>query len=461
MSSALVFGSSATARQERWLRQLTVRRLQRRARLWPSTVAVYLPDTQRFWAEPRPARIAGDTCEVVLVAAHDSAQVGARVQLPPGVLRRLSAHAAADGRHLVVYHARLTAAVLDHLAATRGPDWQPFALPPKGGEGDVSADAQADPHGQGSAEPAFQRTAAPGSNATAGGPVEVSDAEAELAAARNPDGTPTASSAPTTVCPSPGANGSSAGAPDEPSEDAEPSRTPNAQWGGVFAHLPLRAEAPLVREVRAILQRLVGDAAEDDGPRMDVPRSVARLLAHRSDWVVRREEVGRPALLILIDVSGSCSRFAPASVRIAAAIAQLGLEGADVLVVVHSNGYPCEAAVNTRSIPVPDEGDQVQAWYIQKILAYDLRHVVAIGDMDAEWLYRDLAHRPGVERFLWLDGWRARVYGAPRADPGLQARHREELRLLGWPAEEARKVRYVCGCGDVRQFAAALRLGLG
>jgi hypothetical protein len=265
-----------------------------------------------------------------------------------------------------------------------------------------------------------------------------------------------------------GALDDGAGTPQEElssTSPAGPSTSARRAHGGVFAHLALRAERPLVREVRAALQRLVGDAVQDDGPRMDVPRSVTRLLACRSDWVVRREEQGRPALLVLVDVSGSCSRFCGDSVRIAAAVAADGLQGADVLVVVHSNGYPEEAAINNESLPEPprfvrygEDTVPILAWYGQHVASRDIRHVVVIGDGDGEWLYRDLAHRATVERVLWLDGYRARVYGAPRASVRDTEERRQFLRAQGWSSAAARKVAYVAGCGDAEQFADALRL---
>jgi len=267
-----------------------------------------------------------------------------------------------------------------------------------------------------------------------------------------------------------GALDGGAGTPQEELSSAcpgVPSSSARRAHGGVFAHMALRAERPLVREVRAHLQRLVGDAVQDDGPRMDVSRSVSRLLARRSDWVVRREEQGRPALLVLVDVSGSCSRFCRDAVRVAAAVAADGLQGADVLVVVHSNGYPEEAAINNESLPeLPrfvryGEGmAPITAWYADHITSHDIRHVVVLGDGDGEWLYRDLAHRGTVERILWLDGYRARVYGGPRAVAREAEGQRQRLRDNGWTAAAARKVAYVSGCGNVEQFAEALRLAI-
>ena len=263
-----------------------------------------------------------------------------------------------------------------------------------------------------------------------------------------------------------GAMGDGAGTPAEgQSSPAEATTTARRAHGGVYAHLTLRAERPLARQVQGILQRLVGDAAEDDGPRMDVRRSMSRLLSRRPDWVVRREEGGRPALLVLVDVSGSCSRFCADAVRIATAVAEQGLQGAEVVVVAHSNGYPEEARCGQRAIPMPStrwEGAAaVCAWYAQHIAVRDIRHVLVIGDGDGEWLYRDLAHRSAVESVLWLDGWRARVYGLPRATARDQEERRVLLRQAGWSAAALSKMRYVAGCGDVAQFADALRLAIG
>jgi hypothetical protein len=250
----------------------------------------------------------------------------------------------------------------------------------------------------------------------------------------------------------------------ETCDSEEMSFVPRRAWGGVHSTLPLRAERPLIRRVRQVLQRLVADAAEDDGPRLDAERAMARLLAHRQDWAtVRHEETGRPALLVLVDVSGSCSVFCDDAVRIAAAVGALGLEGADVVVVVHSNGYPAQAAINGRALDVPrawPSDEAVVKWYSRAIAARDIRHIVLLGDGDGEWLYRDLAHRSTVESLIWLDGYRARVYGAPRMTTRDTRRVIARVRKSGWSHDAAHKVRYVAGCGDVAQFARALEVAV-
>lgn len=397
--------------------------------------------------------------------------------------------------------------------------------PRERGEADGLSGAGAEtPRGGTTAEPGDRGTPETGPQATSGQGRGDPESPAGPAEARTPDGAPDASSA-QPADPDPGANGSGVagvvsgacgqpesegrtdggipGAPDLiPADgDGASARQPDAEpilggsedgaqdggastpdrgqlpsagrgaphhaarraHGGVHAALPPRADRPLFQEVRQVLQRLIGDAVEDDGPRLDQRASVARLLARRSNWVVRREEEGRPAILCLVDVSGSCSSFCRESVSVARAVAQQGLAGADVVVVVHSNGYPAQALVNASRVPVPDTGDAglLRAWYADLVSTRDIRHVILLGDGDGEWLYRDLAHRPSVEHILWLDGYRARIYGAPRRKARPTPEMTAWLTGAGWSNAAQRKIAYVDGCGSAAQFAAALRVAIG
>jgi hypothetical protein len=242
---------------------------------------------------------------------------------------------------------------------------------------------------------------------------------------------------------------------------AQPSTQSNRAFGGQFASIENKRPDPrLVRELRRIFAQIMHDGETEPSARWDAARVALKTAGYLRSWTThdRRLESGRPALLVLPDVSGSMNAFAEEVVALASAAAQLGVSGADVVVVVHANGYPLELQVNQHLQRVPDmDDDETMRFYEQLLRRYAIRAVIAAADWDADWLYRWLAEQPHIERVFWLD-----VYCSSYGDPRVREFPPE------WMGENygkvwrsaAHKVRYADRCSTAQDFVDALRLML-
>jgi hypothetical protein len=144
---------------------------------------------------------------------------------------------------------------------------------------------------------------------------------------------------------------------------------------------------------------------------------------------------------------------------LAAAVAELGVPGADVVIVVHSNGYPIEFKLNRGAAQEVRVGDEeTLGWYERLIRRYEVKLALVAADWDGEWLYRWLASRPNIERLVWLDVYCSR-YGEPRA------RRFPPAWLEGEPLEAwkpyAHKVCYADRCSSAADCVAALEMLTG
>lgn len=244
------------------------------------------------------------------------------------------------------------------------------------------------------------------------------------------------------------------------------SRKAHNKHGGITAELK-KAQIPasLVGAVRSVLASWTVDGGHDEqSPRWDYPPLAARLLTRRSPYPARKEELGRPVLLVLADVSGSCASFSEQSLLVAKAIALQGVPGCDVLVVSHSNGYPEACEINGKPLPAGQyqrykriadgrgasyRSDGVEgnvAFYTAMIADYTVTHVIALGDHDAVDVYTMLAENSEV---VWLDNY-ACNYHAPRIEkPEVQ-----KAAILA-------KIRYVTGCKGAPAFLLGLRVAIG
>lgn len=234
------------------------------------------------------------------------------------------------------------------------------------------------------------------------------------------------------------------------------------QHGGVNARLAdYKVDPKLVARCRRSLRRLVDDGATDTGPRWDWPEFAERLLVRRPLARARREEQGRPAILLLVDMSGSCTGITNKSFPVAKAAGALGVPGADVIVVAHSNGIPFEVQVNdTPAAPVHVPANDWRAVdaatpgvYESLLSRYDLRVVIAIGDADAAWVFGLLADRPRVKRFIWIDN-----YGGITPPERIIARHATGW---GWSAAAKKKTVYKTGQRTVEDFLTAIERATG
>jgi len=243
---------------------------------------------------------------------------------------------------------------------------------------------------------------------------------------------------------------------------AQPSTQSNRAFGGQFETIENKRPDPrLVRELRRIFAEIMHGGETEPSAHWNAARVALKTAGYLRSWTThdRRLESGRPAMLVLPDVSYSMNAFADEVVALASAAAQLGVSGADVVVVVHANGYPLELQVNAQRVhSVPDLGindDEVMRFYEQLLRRYAIRAVIAAADWDADRIYRWLAEQPHIERVFWLD-----VYCSSYGDPRVREFPPE------WMGENygkvwgsaAHKVRYADRCSTAQDFVDALRL---
>ena len=243
---------------------------------------------------------------------------------------------------------------------------------------------------------------------------------------------------------------------------AQPSTQSRRAFGGQFESIEnTRPDMRLVRELRRVFAQIMQGGETEPSAHWDAARVALKTAGYLRPWTThdRRLESGRPAMLVLADVSYSMNAFAEAVVALASAAAQLGVSGADVVVVVHANGYPLELQVNAQRVhSVPDMGindDEVMRFYEQLLRRYAIRAVIAAADWDADWLYRWLAEQPHIERVFWLD-----VYCCSYGDPRVREFPPEwidESDAAVW-RPVAHKVRYADRCSTAQDFVDALRL---
>jgi hypothetical protein len=220
----------------------------------------------------------------------------------------------------------------------------------------------------------------------------------------------------------------------------------------------------LINRARRAFARLVSEFGEgEEGPRWDY-RKVSARIASFQNWRVsdRKKEVGRPAIAVLPDVSGSMSRFANQVLELSKSLMALGVPGAEVITVVQSNGYPLELWANSRRIKTFnyygwDGSQQVLSWYTEVFRRWNVRVVILAADLDGEWIYSQIAASIDVVDIYWLD-----VYLSSKVYPTLAKQF--PPRWAGgikWSVTAARKVRYVYGCRDALDFVKGLELAIG
>jgi hypothetical protein len=241
---------------------------------------------------------------------------------------------------------------------------------------------------------------------------------------------------------------------------ARPSTQPRRAFGGQFTTIVnKRPQQRLVRELRRLFSQIMHGGETEPSAHWDAARVALKTAGYLRSWTThdRRFESGRPAMLVLPDVSGSMNAFAEEVVALASAAAQLGVSGADVVVVVHANGYPLELQVNAQSVQrVPDmDDDAVLRFYEHLLRRYAVRVVITAADWDGEWLYHWLAKQPHIERVFWLDVY-CSSYGDPRVRE-FPPKWLDESGAAVW-RPVAHKVRYADRCSTAHDFVDALRL---
>lgn len=243
-----------------------------------------------------------------------------------------------------------------------------------------------------------------------------------------------------------------------------PSTQSKNSHGGVTAKMRrVGITASLVKRAGKAIGRLTDGGENETGPRYDWKEFSIRLKSYRPLSPARKEETGRPAILVLADVSGSCAGFSDRALLVAQAVGKLGLPGQDIIVVAHSNGSPEEWAVNGGGpAPIDIPWDASIAWYEKSLQHFTLQAVIALGDWDAEWLYHSLAEKAHIKRFVWLDNWSCRTL-PPTVRPDLfkASRFGNPWRFgEPWGSAAKNKTTYVVGCDTAEDFLTGLKLAL-
>jgi len=219
------------------------------------------------------------------------------------------------------------------------------------------------------------------------------------------------------------------------------SRTPHSSFGGVFAWVSdVQLDRAMVARARRAFRRMLLGGETKPGPRWNARAVATKTAGYLRSWTVsdRRRESGRPALLILPDVSGSMGRLSSNVVAFAVACYGTLSEG-DIVCVTHSNGEPVEY--------MPDMLSDMD--YEQIIRQRNVRAIVIAADHDGEDTFFQLAHL--VPRVYWLSPFGCNQMERPRI--------RDTRKVLArWPDNIRQRVMYADGCGDPDSCLTALEM---
>ena len=222
---------------------------------------------------------------------------------------------------------------------------------------------------------------------------------------------------------------------------AELSRLPKSEHGGVFAQFAdVELDRAMVARARRAFRRMLLGGETKPGPRWNARAVATKTAGYLRSWTVsdRRRESGRPALLILPDVSGSMGRLSSNVVAFAVACYGTLSEG-DIVCVTHSNGEPVEY--------MPDMLSDMD--YEQIIRQRNVRAIVIAADHDGEDTFFQLAHL--VPRVYWLSPFGCNQMERPRI--------RDTRKVLArWPDGIRQRVMYADGCGDPDSCLTAMEM---
>jgi len=219
------------------------------------------------------------------------------------------------------------------------------------------------------------------------------------------------------------------------------SRIPKPQHGGVFAWVSdVQIDRAMIARARRAFRRMLLGGETKPGPRWNARAVATKTAGYLRPWTVsdRRRESGRPALLMLPDVSGSMGRLSSNVVAFAVACYGTLSEG-DIVCVSHSNGEPVEY--------MPDMLSNMD--YEQIIRQRNVRAIVIAADHDGEDTFFQLAHL--VPRVYWLSPFGCNQMERPRIRDTRQV-------LADWPEDIQRRVLYADGCGDPESCLTAMEM---
>jgi len=222
---------------------------------------------------------------------------------------------------------------------------------------------------------------------------------------------------------------------------AELSHVPRLSHGGVFAQFSdVELDRAMIARARRAFRRMLLDGETKPGPRWSARAVATKTAGYLRSWTVsdRRRESGRPALLILPDVSGSMGRLARSVIAFAVACYGTLSEG-DIVCVSHSNAEPVEY--------MPDRLSGMD--YEQIIRQRNVRAIVIAADHDGENTFFQLAHL--VPRVYWLSPFGCNQMERPRI--------RDTRKVLArWPDAIQQRVTYAVGCGDPESCLMAMEM---
>jgi hypothetical protein len=222
---------------------------------------------------------------------------------------------------------------------------------------------------------------------------------------------------------------------------AELSHVPKSSSGGVFARFAdVELDRAMIARARRAFRRMLMGGETKPGPHWNTRTVATKTAGYLRSWTVddRRRESGRPALLILPDVSGSMGRLARSVIAFALACYGTLSEG-DIVCVSHSNGEPVEY--------MPDRLSGMG--YEQIIRQRSVRAIVIAADHDGENTFFQLANL--VPKVYWLAPFGCNQMEHPRL--------RDTRKVLArWPEDIRQRVAYADGCGDPDSCLTAIEM---
>lgn len=202
----------------------------------------------------------------------------------------------------------------------------------------------------------------------------------------------------------------------------------------------------LIKRAQQAFRRVLDTGNDQDSPRRDYGEFCTRLKTFRNPSPARREEQGRPAILVVVDTSPSVGAIAREALAAAKAVGALGVPGSDVIVVNADNGRPMEVEVNGKPRPLfavggvdrcRTEADE-SAFYRRVCARWDVKVVALIGDGDDAQCRAAVLPHAGLLRGIYMSSYCC-SYGSPRKDPapqwmldGVKAPKSTARKLVAW-----------------------------
>ena len=223
-------------------------------------------------------------------------------------------------------------------------------------------------------------------------------------------------------------------------------KTRHNTFGGINASAKQSVNPDQVNKVRAILSRLINGNLTTH--KVNWSKTITNIKCKFSDTLSRIED-SRPTILICPDLSGSMASLAEPAMKVSKTVAQIGVSGADVLLVSHSNGAILNEKENAEYCLLnkkhlldvyPDlKKDSYTKGWEMLIKKHNIQVVIWIGDEDGQEIQDEIKSLPSVTKFFKIDNSSCNTMGLTIA-------------------ENKGKYKYVYGCKDVEDIIKALNL---